>query len=86
MRRCKDLIVSVSLKALYYPSIPVSPLLHSLPVNAPQFRGPMELFRELEQLGFSPHWEGDCHSLIWLRDPDIGLALLSCEQTTVTLH
>lgn len=86
MHRHKDLIVSVSLKALDCPGIPVSPLLHSLLVNAPQLQGPVELFRELEQLGFSPRWEGDYHSLIWLRDPDVGLALLSCEQTTVTLH
>lgn len=86
MHRRKDLIVSVSLKALDCAGIPVSPLLHSLLVNAPQLQGPVELFRELEQLGFSPCWEGDCHRLIWLRDPDIGLALLSCEQTTVTLH
>jgi hypothetical protein len=86
MRQYKDLIVSVNLKAPDCPSIPVSPLLHSLLVNAPQLRGPMELFRELDQLGFSPRWEGDCHSLIWLRDPDVGLALFSCEQTTVTLH
>lgn len=86
MQRCKVLIVSVSLKALDCPGFPVSPLLRSLLVSAPQLQGPMELFRELEQFGFTPRWESDCHNLIWLRDPDVGLALLSCEQTTVTLH